>query len=252
MKYKQNMKLKLFGVIFISSLIMSACSNPLDSLADEINSWFSDSGVTETGSESEDNYSDTATEDDGEDLEVEDYESLQGEGTEIVLEDGEHTVGNDIPAGRYHVTANEGRGNVIVRNDEGNRINAINVVMSADNDFINGSEEMYLFLLEGNVVELHNISVVFTPYNDGETLDTLPTGQYVVGENVEPGMYEVYSDINEGYYTFEVYSESHQERKSMNHFGDPEYGGVTTHAVFLEPGDIIVSSVPSVELTSLD
>lgn len=34
-------RIKLLSALFISSIILSACGNPFDELADEINSWLS-------------------------------------------------------------------------------------------------------------------------------------------------------------------------------------------------------------------
>src|SRR5699024_12553105 len=47
-----------------------------------------------------------------------DYSGLMGEGEETTLESGTHEVGNDVPAGRYVITADTGIGNLFITNEE--------------------------------------------------------------------------------------------------------------------------------------
>lgn len=264
-----SIKIKLASLIFISSLFLSACSNPFDSLADQINEFISDeeestesSSNAESDNESSD--SDEALEESAEaqsshtesaetEEELYDYQPLQGAGEETTLEEGEYVVGRDIEEGHYRVTSDGGHGNFSVVSEDEKQLNNINGILSDDSGDDESSNEMIVYLFEGHEVRVYAPeSLTLTPYTEDEMLNTLPIGQYIVGEDVEPGTYEIHSEINESYYYFDIYNSTHQERKVRLQLGDPIYGGAENHLASFEEGDIIVVNAPEVELINQD
>lgn len=87
-------RIKLLSVLFFSSIILSACSDPFDQLADEINGWLG-SDSTSTSEETADSDTETDTENDtetstdtaGETEEIEtlDYSHLMNQGEALHL-----------------------------------------------------------------------------------------------------------------------------------------------------------------------
>lgn len=241
MKTNIGSKMKFLGLIFLSSIILSACSNPFDSLADEINGLFSGGGTSESGSGGN-------GENDAE-ASLFNYELLNGQGTETTLEEGEYEVGKDIPEGRYRVTSSEGRGNFSVTSESEKRQNFVNAVVSDDESDESAVDEIITYLFDGHEITIYSTSLSFTPFEGTVPLDALPPGQYIVGEDIEPGTYEISADTEESYLSFDVYNGSHQERKMRLQLGDPSYGGAKTHMTLLEAGDIVVTDAPEIKLS---
>src|SRR5699024_2470683 len=125
-------KLKFFGVLFFSSIVLSACSNPFDQLADEINSWLgSESGTSDETEVIEDNMTTEETntrEENGEEaVEKLDYSHLMNQGTEVTVEEGLYDVGSDIEPGRYIMTADTGYGSIYIQDDEDKAVTSDNL-----------------------------------------------------------------------------------------------------------------------------
>jgi hypothetical protein len=248
MKKFIGIKLKLIGLIVVSSLVLGACSNPFDSLANQLNGLFSE-GESSSVSNS-DNGEDSA---EAHENALFDYSSLQGVGEQTSLTEGEYVVGKDVPEGRYSVTSNGGRGNFAVTSEAEKRLNSINGILSDEAGDDNATDEIITYLFEGHTITIYSEEgVTFTPYDEQVSIDHVPTGQYIVGEDFDPGVYEVHSEETESYYSLDVYNSDFQERKARLQLGSPEYGGAESHVTQFDEGDIIVVSAPLVELIPQD
>lgn len=248
-------RFKLLSVFFISSIVLSACSDPFDQLADEINSWIgtessntseetADSGNGDT--ETENSTTDTA--DDSGELETLDYSHLINQGEAVMLDEGIHEVGKDIEPGRYVITADSGYGNVFVKNEEDR--GGFSETLAGESDSREGQPTRIIgFLDEGYSIEIANFeNVNFTPYQT-ESVSTLFTGQWVAGEDFPAGVYDVSLPETESTGSLEV--TAHPEySKSRHTLGSAEYGGMTEFTTSFEDGDIVLLRyIPEVTLT---
>lgn len=255
-------KLKLISVLFFSSIILSACSNPFDQLADEINGWLgSESANTseETAdNENEDTEPDTDTEkdtetgtdtaSDTEEIETLDYSHLMNQGEAVTLDEGVHDVGKDIEPGRYVVTADSGYGSVYVTDAEDRGI-----ISETIDGGTEGNEERVtqfaVFIDEGYSIEIDYIeSMNFTPY-ETVSVETIFPGQWVAGEDFPAGVYDVSMPETEETGSLEV--SSHPDyNKSRHTLGNAEYGGMTKFTMSFEDGDIVnLRYMPEITLT---
>lgn len=250
-------RLKLLSVLFFSSIILSACSDPFDQLADEINGWLG-SDSTSTSEETADSDTETDTENDtetstdtaGETEEIEtlDYSHLMNQGEAVTLDEGVHDVGKDIEPGRYVVTADSGYGSVYVTDAEDRGILGETIDGGTE-----GREERVtqfaVFLDEGYSIEIDYIeSMNFTPYETAP-VETIFSGQWVVGEDFPAGVYDVSLPETEETGSLEV--TAHPDfNKSRHTLGSAEYGGMTEFTMSFEDGDVVeLRYIPEVTLT---
>ncbi|HBV22681.1 MAG TPA: hypothetical protein DEB42_02650 [Jeotgalicoccus sp.] len=250
-------RLKLISVLFFSSIILSACSNPFDQLADEINGWLGSESAN-TSEESNDsekdddtdsnNETDNDTASDTEEIETLDYSHLMNQGEAVTLDEGMHEVGKDIEPGRYVITADSGYGNIYVKNEE--ERGGFNETLAGESDSPEGqTTEIVGFLDEGYSVEIANFeNVYFTPY-ETVSVETIFPGQWVAGEDFPAGVYDVSMPETEETGSLEV--SSHPDyNKSRHTLGSAEYGGMTNFTMSFEDGDIVnLRYMPEITLT---
>ena len=268
----RSASLKFATVILGSTLFLGACSNPFNSLADEINSWVnSDDSAEEESTEeetAEETSEDTNEPDDSEssdegqsegtdggseetEVQPKDYSGLMGEGEETTLESGTHEVGNDVPAGRYVITADTGIGNLFITNEED--MTVLSTTLHGEEEAQDyGSGKVIAFLEEGQSIEIDGLeNVNFTPH-ETEEVSELFTGMWVVGEDFPAGVYEITAEDEGQFGTLETYThpESVKARFSL---GDSEYGGMSSFVTSFEEGDIVIlRNYPSITLTQRD
>lgn len=253
---------KFTSVILASTIFLGACSNPLDSLADDINNFFADDASAPEEQSTEETEADTAEESDAsetastesdagaEDGEVEtiDYSHLMGEGEETTLSEGTHEVGDDIPVGRYLLTADSGFGNLVVHDEEERLV--FNDVLNGEADMSGqGSDRAVTFLDEGYSIEISGMdSVQFAPYETTEVTELFP-GQWIVGEDFPAGVYDLNMEETEELGSLAVYA--HPEYQKFRYsLGSEEYGGMTSFTVSFEEGDVVeLARIPTVTLT---
>ena len=250
-------RLKLISVLFFSSIILSACSNPFDQLADEINGWLGSESAN-TSEESNDsekdddtdsnNETDNDTASDTEEIETLDYSHLMNQGEAVTLDEGMHEVGKDIEPGRYVITADSGYGNIYVKNAE--ERGGFNETLAGESDSPEGqTTEIVGFFDEGYSVEIANFeNVYFTPY-ETVSVETIFPGQWVAGEDFPAGVYDVSMPETEETGSLEV--SSHPDyNKSRHTLGSAEYGGMTNFTMSFEDGDIVnLRYMPEITLT---
>lgn len=247
-------KLKLLSVLFVSSIFLSACSNPFDQLADEINGFLgSDSSeesteVEETTDTSDDGNTDTTTDSVEEEIETVDYSHLLNQGEETVLNEGIHEVGSDITPGRYRITTEEGYGNIFVKDEEDHSVAGETLAGEAEaRDEL--SAEFLVFLEDGYSVEITSLETVnFTPY-ETSVVDEIYPGLWVVGEDFPAGVYDISLEENDSYGSLEVFTQPDMI-KSRHSLGSEEYGGMTEFTMSFVDGDIVqLRYIPKVSLT---
>lgn len=281
MKMKQ---MRLTAVLVFSSIILMACSNPFDELADDINNALglgSSSEEAETGEENSDD--ETADEEnaeveeettdeevpqeepDGEAAEESDeetdpmyetfdYSHLYGEGEETTIEEGDYTVGDDIVPGRYSITTSSEYGAYLSIYNEEDRYVAGEALMNEESseDFADYPTELLVYLREGDTMEVTNDdSFTLTPVSE-EYDDELPAGMHVAGHDIEAGDYRITSQEEERVGYVET---SHAEAyvTSRNAVGNAEEGGRESFLMTIEEGDIVdVIGVQSINLEKLD
>lgn len=260
----RKISLRLTSVILGSALMLGACSNPFDSLASEINGLLSgeesseevtteetqetaDDETAEEGQTDETDVPESETESAGNETKPLDYSHLMGEGEETALENGTHKVGNDIPAGRYVITADTGIGNVFIDNEEDRSVLSTTLNGTEESkDY--GSGRVIVFLEEGHSIEINGLEGVnFAPYETEEVTELFP-GMWIVGEDFPAGVYDVETESTDYYGTMEVYSHPDQI-KARYSLGDPEYGGMSSFTASFEAGDIVeLSNSPAVTI----
>lgn len=248
-------KLKLLFLLFVSSIILSACSNPFDQLADEINSWLG-SDSPDTSEENENDADETETEtdseldtaDNSEEAEKLDYSHLMNQGAAVTLDEGVHDVGKDIEPGRYLVTVDSGYGNIYVKDKEDR-----GVIGETIDEGTEGNEDrvtqFVVFLDDGYSLEIDYVeNMNFTPY-ETEAVENIFPGQWVAGDDFPAGVYDISLPETEATGSLEV--TAHPEyNKSRHTLGSSEYGGMTEFTMSFEEGDIIsLRYIPEVTLT---
>ena len=105
---------------------------------------------------------------------------------------GTFMVGQDIPEGRYVITA-DGFGNFFVYDGELPIVNAL--LNDGEGDF--GVPSLTIYLHEGNEIEISGINnVTFTPAAT-QLVTVLTAGDWIVGLDILPGTYDVFSTYEE-------------------------------------------------------
>lgn len=128
-------------------------------------------------------------------------ENVQTEAYEVELSAGHYVVGTDIPAGVYDVTAIKGTGNVSSSNmfDGG-----INQVMGTQNDNVSVKEFKNLKLDKKDTsITVNGTAVIKLSSKAAQTKNLKPkenpakkeytfsSGNYVVGKDIERGIYDI-------------------------------------------------------------
>lgn len=109
---------------------------------------------------------------------------------------GYYTVGIDFPAGTYTITAIKGNGNVFTT--DGN----LNAMMGTNKDTIYEKEHKDVTFSDGSILSLEGVTVKLTSKNNVDiTLKkrtntatksyTLSSGNYVAGNDIEAGTYDL-------------------------------------------------------------
>ncbi|WP_411842426.1 hypothetical protein [Salinicoccus sp. HZC-1] len=262
-----NKSLKLASVLMASTLFLGACSNPLDTLANEINGFMSGeetaeeknpeenqnetAGTEPAGGEGQTGETGTSESDAENETQPVDYSHLMGKGEETTLDEGTHKVGSDIPAGRYVITADKGIGNIFISNEEERSVlsTTLNGKEEAE-DY--GSGRALAFLDEGHSIEINGLEGVdFTPY-EAEEVTELFHGVWVAGKDFPAGVYDISVEEMESYGSMEVYNipDTIKARYSL---GAPEYGGMRSFTASFEAGDIVeLQNTPTVTITKRD
>ncbi|GAA5417103.1 hypothetical protein Pryu01_02164 [Paraliobacillus ryukyuensis] len=163
----------------------------------------------------------------------------------ITLSDGNYTVGEDLSAGRYEITA-EQTGNIFVENNS----NSGSVSEIIEDQGLNlGVPSVTINLTEGATIEISDLDpAIFTPVTERNLSNTLSTGMWVVGTDIEPGNYEV---IPSGERSGKVVIYDQQESLPVyDELIDPDgERGSETLSVELEEGQILrVKTIPAVIL----
>lgn len=248
------MKLRLLSVLFVSSILLSACSDTFDQLADEINGFLGSDGssnntdVEDTADVEPENNDDTATESVEEEIETVDFSHLLNQGEEVILDEGIHEAGSDITPGRYIITSDTGYGNVFIKDEEDYSVVG-ETLAGATESREDRPSQLVSFIDDGYSIEITGLdSAIFTPY-ETVAVSEISSGLWVVGEDFPAGVYDISLDDTDVYGSLEVYS--HPEMiKSRHSLGSAEYGGMTEFTMSFEDGDIVeLRYIPKVTLT---
>lgn len=260
------MKLKFLSVLFVSSIFLSACSNPFDQLADEINNFISSDSSKEDKENIEENNgsedttadnsiaedADTTVEQQEEEIETVDYSHLLNKGEEVILDEGTHDVGSDITPGRYTITTDVGYGSISIKDAEDYGIlneTIVGATVGATESADDQPSQINVLLDEDYRVEISNIeSVTLTPYETASVSKIFP-GQWIVGEDFPAGVYDISLEKSDMYGSLEVYSQRDMV-KSRHSLGSANYGGMTEFTMSFTDGDIVeLRYLPEVTLT---
>lgn len=270
-------KLKLASAMVLGTVVLAACSNPFDQLADEINSYLADGdGMEEPAevdeasdmpeeevvSEETEEAAETTEEPaevggDGETdplYEPIDYSHLYGQGEEISISAGDHTVGEDIVPGRYSVTSTGEYSGYLSIYDEEERYVAGEVLASEDmgEALPDYPEEVLFYLDEGDKIEVSNDNTFdFAPVEgpfDGE----LSPGMYIAGHDIEAGDYRISTEDTE--LSGNIYVHQIEAYDSGRYsIGNPEYGGKDSFVMTFDEGDLVeITGIKSVSVEKLD
>ena len=272
MERRVRVKVKFIGLLFLSSIILTACSTPFDDLADQINAWIAGEEVDNKETENEDTEGTESTEEDSTTEETEttedttettnqvdtstsestskvDYSDLYNQGEETSLDSGTYTVGEDIEAGRYEVTSDDYMG-ITIRNADD---------LSTYTDSVNGGSEdsvdkHIVFLDDDYTVEVSDYSsssdavVDFAPYESTEVTELTP-GQWIVGEDFPAGVYDIEIDPTDSYGDL-VISRQLDSNRARFLLGSVDYGGVLEVTTNLEEGELVtLNYIKSARLT---
>lgn len=265
MERRVRVKVKFIGLLFLSSIILTACSTPFDDLADQINAWIAGEEVDNKETENEDSEDMEPTEEDSttegtettdqgdtstsESTSKVDYSDLYDQGEETSLDSGTYTVGEDIEAGRYEVTSDDYMG-ITIRNADD---------LSTYTDSVNGGSEdsvdkHIVFLDDDYTVEVSDYSsssdavVDFAPYESTEVTELTP-GQWIVGEDFPAGVYDIEIDPTDSYGDL-VISRQLDSNRARFLLGSVDYGGVLEVTTNLEEGELVtLNYIKSARLT---
>ncbi|SES91770.1 hypothetical protein SAMN05216389_103176 [Oceanobacillus limi] len=196
----------------------------------------------DTGETEEDNQEDERAEEAEEEPEEVDEPKTRdnASATETTLNTGTFVVGSDIPAGRYVITG-EGSGNLFIYDEGGSAV--VNEILDSSGDF--GVPSVTTDIEDGQEIEISGLnSVTFTPA-DTTLSESLSTGTWEVGLDIEPGRYDVTAPNGSG--NFFVYNARGLAEVNEILDASGEFG-VERITVNLENGQIIeISGLPQVD-----
>lgn len=164
------------AVFLLSGIVLTACQSESDSMTSSI-----ENNEIEKESESE-NDSEAVNKD----SDSEDTTSISED--TISLEEGNYVVGEDLPADRYKITG-KGSGNLFIENNSAS--GSVSEVI--EDDGLNlGVPSVTVNLYDGAEVEILGLEQsIFTPVKNRDASDTLTTGAWEVGKDINEGNYEV-------------------------------------------------------------
>jgi len=161
---------------------------------------------------------------------------------ETTLNAGTFEVGSDVPAGRYVITG-DGNGNFFVYDGE---MPVVNEILDPSGEF--GVTSVTTDLEDGQEVEISGINAVtFTPAETSMS-NTLSTGTWEVGLDIEAGRYDVTTPSGSGNFFVNGPSGFPAVNEILDASGE---FGVTTLTVDLEDGQTIeIMGLNEVEFTA--
>lgn len=261
-------KLKLASVMIAGSIVLTACSNPFDELADEINTLISgDDNNTEEvmmGDETAEEAEEPEEVEEPAEVEEEteldpmyepiDYSHLFGQGEETSITEGDHVVGEEIVPGRYMVTSTGDYSGYLSIYDEEDRYVAGEVLANENMSDSLGDypTEVFVYLEEGDNIEVSSdSSFVLTP-EDGPVDGIISPGMYVAGHDIEAGDYRISTEETE--LTGNIYVHQIQAYDSGRYsVGNSEYGGKESFVMTFDEGDLIeITGIKNVNMEKLD
>lgn len=150
---------------------------------------------------------------------------------ETTLHAGNFIVGEDIPVGRYVITG-DGTGNLFVYDEDG--LPTVNEILDKSGEM--GVTSITTNLEAGHEIEISGLdNVTFTPAETSLS-NTLSTGTWQVGLDIEPGRYDVTAPSGVG--NFVIYNA--MDLPATNEILDASGElGVTQITVNLEEGQVI-------------
>lgn len=162
------------AVFLLSGIVLTACQSESDTMTNSTDNNEIEK-ESEVDSEATDKDSDSeATTDISEDT--------------ISLEEGNYVVGEDLPADRYNITG-KGSGNLFIENNSAS--GSVSEVIE-DEGLNLGVPSVTVNLIDGAEVEIVGLEQsIFTPVKDRDASDTLTTGAWEVGTDINEGNYEV-------------------------------------------------------------
>lgn len=256
-------KLKLASIMVLGTVVLAACTNPFDQLADEINSYLAGDEGTEEPAEVDEAEDVPAAEEPAEaqeDAETDplyapiDYSHLYGEGEETSISVGEHVVGEDIMPGRYSITSTGEYSGYLSIYDEEERYVAGEVLTSEgmESTFRDYPTEVLLYIDEGDKMEITNdTTFVFTPV-DGPFEGALSPGMYIAGHDIEAGDYRITTEETE--LSGNIYVHQIEAYDSGRYsVGNPEFGGKDSFVMTFDEGDLVeITGIKSVNMEKLE
>ena len=249
-------KLKLASVMVLSTVVLAACTNPFDQLADEINSYLAgDEGMEEPAEVDE-----AVSEEAEEPAETDrlyapiDYSHLYCEVEETTISAGEHVVGEDIAPGRYSITSTGEYSGYLSIYDEEERYVAGEVLASEgmESTFRDYPTEVLLYIDEGDKMEITNdTTFIFTPVS-GPFEGRLSPGMYIAGHDIEAGDYRITTEETE--LSGNIYVHQIEAYGSGRYsVGNPEYGGKDSFVMTFDEGDLVeITGIKSVNMEKLE
>ncbi|WP_225743005.1 hypothetical protein [Marinilactibacillus sp. Marseille-P9653] len=128
------------------------------------------------------------------------------EGDPVLLESGQYTIGEDLPAGRVYM---RGADSNFAPDQRIIHVGTVTIMDEEDNLYFEtlfndaaGIKEAYIDLREGHLIKVVGENPeIMVNYEDSMQVDTsttLITGQYEVGKQIDPGTYEIANVITPG------------------------------------------------------
>ena len=125
---------------------------------------------------------------------------------EIEIFSGDWTVGTDIAAGRYDITADSGMGNIVINNKDGFLLTNEILRSTNQNSYGVGVTKITLLLNDGFTISVSGLDGVKLTPAVTELKTVLNPGIYKVGRDIEAGSYIVTTDYKVGNVT--IYDEN--------------------------------------------
>lgn len=170
------------------------------------------------------------------------YQIKKNTGKATTLNAGSFKVGDDINPGRYTVKAASGSGNFT------NSSGSINVILGQTADSSGGQVDSYTVTLKkGEHIKLDGIqSTSFTPTPSKADFKTnLGAGQWIVGQNIKPGRYDITATEGSGNLT----NGSGSINEILGTKADKSEGQVTKVTANLHNGEVLSSDLEGIKLT---
>lgn len=162
--------------------------------------------------------------------------------TGVYLSEGSHIIGEDIAEGRYEITGSN-LGSIKIY-DEYNEV--CDEILGGDG--IEGVSKLYINLVNDYTIDIKDIKAVkFTPDKDRKAMNTLYTGFWEAGTDIEAGEYKIKSVTGQAgkIFILDMYGETKLDHGLGQTSESPE------PIIQLEEGDIIwIQKMDSVKFES--